>query len=245
MFAVVKHDQRPGAVRQRVGEHVDEFALGLFAHTGGPRDSGSDKIRVSDGCELDHPHASGMSRDSAAGYLDGQAGLAHAGGAGQGDQALVLEKRAESCEGFLPADEACQRVWQVGRGGAVEDERGVVPEDLTLELPQLWRRVQSELVAKQPPHPLVGAQRVRLPPRPVQGEHEKPPEPLAQGMGVGQLAELAGRLAMPAQGQVEFELLLDGRDPQFVKAGAFPPDFYRFPTTRRDGGAIATKGGTQ
>jgi len=92
-----------------------------------------------------------------------------------------------------------------------------VVEDPPLELPQLVARLESEIVDEQLPALPVDGQRICLPPRSIEREHELGPGPLAQRMGRDDWFELRDRLPVPAELELAVDPLLDRRQPQLLE----------------------------
>src|SRR5204862_477628 len=75
------------------------------------------------------------------------------------------------------------------RGGS-EIEGRIVAEDATLEIPERGAGLESEVVGEHPPHGAVYLQRLRLPARPVEGEHELTAKARPERMADGQREHL-------------------------------------------------------
>ena len=97
-------------------------------------------------------------------------------------------------------------------------ERRVVREDRLLELLQLLARLQPELFVEQPPKRLEALERVGLPPRPVQGEHQLAVQPLAVRVLGDERLEVGDELIVPAEREVGLDALLEGDHPQLLQA---------------------------
>ena len=91
-----------------------------------------------------------------------------------------------------------------------------------LELPQLGARLDPELVERGP-RVAVRLQRLRLPARAVQREHQLAAQPLAMRMLRDQRLQLADELGVPAQRQVGLDPLLERRQPQLLEPAALDP----------------------
>jgi hypothetical protein len=91
-------------------------------------------------------------------------------------------------------------------------------ENRCFEVAQLAARLQPELVPESGARPLVGAQRVGLTTRAIQGQHEQPPQPLTERMLGHSGFPRADRFPVPAAGDLRFEPELDGDGPQLVEA---------------------------
>ena len=62
-------------------------------------------------------------------------------------------------------------------------------------------------------------QRLRLPPAPVQRQHQLPAEPLPERVRPDQLRQLAGRLGRPAEFEQDLNVLLGGGQPLLAEPG--------------------------
>ena len=91
-------------------------------------------------------------------------------------------------------------------------------EDRLLELLLLLARLQPELFVEQPPKRLEALERVGLPPRPVQGEHQLAVQPLAVRVLGDERLELGDELIVPAEREVGLDALLERDEPQLLQA---------------------------
>ena len=98
-------------------------------------------------------------------------------------------------------------------------QRRVVAQDRLLELAQLDRRLDPELLHERPSRGLVGGERVRLPARPVQRQHQLAAQPLPVGVLAHQPLEIANHLRLPAERQLRLDPPLDRADVQLFQAG--------------------------
>ena len=83
---------------------------------------------------------------------------------------------------------------------------------------QLRRRFETELVAQQAPEIVIHPQGLDRAARPRQRGHEQRPGPLAQGLLVGQRAELGDESVGDARGQSPLGAPLHGPDAQLFEA---------------------------
>ena len=102
---------------------------------------------------------------------------------------------------------------RLGRG-----ERRVLVEDLTLEPPQVLARLEAELLRERAAALLVGLQRLRLPTRAVEGEHELAPGPFAQRVLADERLELDDELLVASELEIGFDPLLLGGEAELVEA---------------------------
>ena len=145
---------------------------------------------------------------------------ARSGRAGEGARATVRRSAAPRA-GVPSARSAVTPTAGDGRAattGSGRGEVGIVVEDRRLQLGQLGRRVEAELVGEHGPGAGVHAQRVGLAPAAVEGDHQAAGEPLAQRVLVGRALELADRLAVPAEGEEGVEAGLQRLQAQLVPA---------------------------
>ena len=91
-------------------------------------------------------------------------------------------------------------------------------EDRRLQLGQLGRRIEAELLGEHGARSRVHAQRIGLAAAAVQGDHQAAGEPLAQRVLVGRALQLADRLAVAAEGEEGVEARLQGFQAQLVPA---------------------------
>ena len=91
-----------------------------------------------------------------------------------------------------------------------------------LEALQRRRGLDAELVGEQPAELAVDLQRVRLAARAVQRQHQPGAQPLPQRVGSGQLLQLADQLAVPAEGQVGVDPVLQGGQPLLLQPDDVP-----------------------
>jgi hypothetical protein len=81
-------------------------------------------------------------------------------------------------------------------------ERRIVVEDGSLEALELIGRLEPKLLVQQPPPGPVDLERRRLAAAAVQGEHQLPPEALAQRLLRDEALELGDQLGVAAEGQI-------------------------------------------
>ena len=106
--------------------------------------------------------------------LDGEPRLPRAAGPGQRQHPRVAAQRVgDLLELALPADERADRHGDVALGQRPPRERLVLAQDRLLEVPQLGARLEPELVEERLARLPVGLERVRLPSRAVEREHEE------------------------------------------------------------------------
>ena len=96
-------------------------------------------------------------------------------------------------------------------------ERAILHQDRPLEQPQRGGRLDPELLDERLPSLPIDGQRVGLPARPVEREHQLLAEPLAEGMGSDELLQLADELRMSAQREVRVDPPFDRREPDLLE----------------------------
>jgi hypothetical protein len=100
----------------------------------------------------------------------------------------------------------------------IGQERGVLVQDEALQLLQLRRRLEAELVGQVGARLLVGAQRLRLPAAAVEGEHVLGAEAFADRVLLAEHFQLGDELGVVAEDQLGFDACLDGAQPQLLEA---------------------------
>ena len=156
------------------------------------------------------------------GDLGGQPRLARAAGADQRDQPVPLQRLPHPGHLVLAADEAGELRPQVGAGGHGGRRRGrracLTAQHSEVHGLDLRARVDAEVVGETGPQPLVGGQRVGLPPGGGQRPHQQPGELLVQRV----LRDERLKLGCPGGGPAGVDLPgEEGRrrlEPQLLKA---------------------------
>ena len=92
-------------------------------------------------------------------------------------------------------------------------------EDGSLEVADAGAWFDAQVFAEQAAESLVGAQRIRLPPGSIEGQHQLRPQLLAVGVLGDQPLELAAQRGVAAEGEVGFDAILGGRQPELVELG--------------------------
>ena len=96
---------------------------------------------------------------------------------------------------------------------AAQLELRVLPEDRAVELLQAAAGVDAELVHEHSPGVVVGLERLGLPTRAIERQHQLPPEALAQGVRVDQALEVADELRVGACVELRLDPLLEHGEP--------------------------------
>jgi hypothetical protein len=102
------------------------------------------------------------------------------------------------------------------------EPRGVL-EDLAFQAAELGIGLQPQLLGQLPASVLVDAQRVRLPARAVQGEHELAAQVLAVRVARHQRLQLPGERGMTAEREIGVDALLQRGHAQLVEPGDLGP----------------------
>ena len=103
------------------------------------------------------------------------------------------ERRSEARPGS--ASTVCPRV------GGGEIERGILVENRALELPERERRLDAERLHERAPRIAIRRERVRLPSRAVESEHELGAEALPERVPADQQLELGDELGIARRGR--------------------------------------------
>ena len=104
-----------------------------------------------------------------------------------------------------------------GRPRRVDIQRWVLLEDRPLQLLERRARIYPELVHECPTRILVGVQRLRLPARPVERGHHRPPQALAKRVLDDQCLELSNQLVVAPERKVGVDPELYCREPDLVE----------------------------
>ena len=220
LLAVVEDEQqvRPAQVidHRDVRARVDVERLG---------DRGQDRCRVP--CSLEANEACPVGSVDDGGDLDGETGLADAGGTDQRHQALLRRALAHRSQVGVAAGH------RRGESRKVTDDDGVHvvrSDDPVPSRTGSWSRTWCSRARSAGPgsspscsasavaHAGVGAQRVGLAAAAVEGGDERGPQPLAQGVTVDQGFELGDDLAAAAEIEPRRELVLDETEPGLFEA---------------------------
>ncbi len=161
-------------------------------------------------------------RREAPGELERKPGLPDAADSGQRDQPGILppEEVGESGKLALAAEEWSRRSRQpplCRRPGLRSVQRRVVSEDRPFELPERIARLDPELVDQRPSRPLVDGERVRLPSRAIEREHQLSAKPLPKRVLGDQALELGDELAMAAEPEIGVDPILECRDSKLLE----------------------------
>ena len=177
-------------------------------------------LRLGHGRQRREPRPVGELAGHGACHLEREARLARAARAGEGQQAHAgaEDQRPDLLELPAAADERGQRRGQLGPAvGAGVIEPGVVDEDPPLQRAELLARFEAELVDECGARVVVGRERVGLPARPVERQHQLSGEALAQRVGPDGRRDLPGELGVPAGGEVVREASLERGQAQLLE----------------------------
>ena len=105
-------------------------------------------------------------------------------------------------------------------GGPRAEQRGILVEDLHLELAHHRARIHAELVEQPLAQVAQHAQRIRLSARAVERDGKTHAGALAQRVGGDELGQLVDRAVVEAEGQLGLYPVLDGAEPPLLEAGS-------------------------
>ena len=103
------------------------------------------------------------------------------------------------------------------RNRASRRERLVLAQNCGLEVTQVLAGLQAQLLLEHPATRLVRVQRVRLPARAVEREHQLAAKSLAVGMLGDQRLELRHECGITAEDEVGVDPLLERSEPQLLQ----------------------------
>ncbi len=149
--------------------------------------------------------------------LDREPALPHAGRAVQRDEAVLVHKGRDLVELFLAADKRRRRSREISAAPALDGNGGdcrVVREDRLLDPPQVRPRLEPQLVAEDAPCLLERLQRVGLAAAAIEGDHQLPPQALAERVVRERRPDCRRELAVLSERERHFELLLERVDAQ-------------------------------
>ncbi len=223
MLAVVEHEEQgPG------GQHVDDGLLQrplgatLQVEAGGDRSDGL--LVPADGSELDPPHALGPGSGELVEELLHQAGLADASGPDHGDEAGVGDQPSDALALVLAPHQRRRFPRHHDRTlgdrcGHGRRQVGAFGEDVALQLADLGRGRETQLVAQDVAQAGRAQQGLAGPAAAVEGEHELSPEVLPEGMLRDEGVEPTDDIGVQAAGQSGVDGHLVGDDAELVEAG--------------------------
>ena len=186
-----------------------------------------DEYRVGDAAELDQHGACGPAFGNA-GHLERQARLPRSGGTSQRQQPhlLAAQKRPDLPQLTRPPHEGRRATLQaglrlrcaVGRGlGGDVIERRILVEDRAFELPERERRLDAERLDERAPRIAIRRERVRLPSRAVEGDHQLGAEALPERVLADQQLQFADELGTRAKREIRLDPLLEGFEPKLLE----------------------------
>ena len=91
-------------------------------------------------------------------------------------------------------------------------------EDRSLQLLELFARLQAEVVDERPSCLLVGLQRVDLPARAVERQHQLGPQPFAQRLARDERGELTDEIGVAAEREISLDPLLERSEAALLEA---------------------------
>ena len=108
-------------------------------------------------------------------------------------------------------------------GLARRRELRILPQDPSLQLLQLRRRVEPELVGEREPRRAVDLERLGLPAAAIERKHQLAAQPLAERVGGDERLQLADERGVAAERELGVDPLLEGDDAQLVEPGGLEP----------------------
>jgi hypothetical protein len=93
----------------------------------------------------------------------------------------------------------------------------VLAQNRSLELAKCRSRLEAELFRQMLARCAVDVERLRLPPRSIERQHQLRGQPLAERLGTGEQLELADQLAVSAERKVGLDPLLERLKTQFLQ----------------------------
>ena len=171
--------------------------------------------------ELDEPHAVGKGAGQIGGRLDREPRLPHPAGPGDGDEPLAVaaQQAHEAVAVLLAAEQRRRRHRQPHRR---RDRRGrgellVLVQDRAVKRLQLGARVDPELVHERRARRCVRVERLRLPARAVEREHQLAAQALPQRLLANERLELADELGAAAALEVGVDPRLERGEPELLE----------------------------
>lgn len=225
VLAVVQQQQDPALV-QPTADVGRGIGVGPDVEADSPRDGGRDRRAVGQLSEADQPAAVTVGAGQFACERQRDGGLARTSRTGDRDDAVYRERLAELKQLGLASDQRVQGGSDVAAGrlrGCRRRERGVVGQDLALQLPERGRRRETEALVEHAVAVLVDLQRLRGATAAVQREHQLAAEPLPQWMRGKQRLRLADDLLVATCGQTLLQQLLQRVRVQLQQPGALGP----------------------
>ena len=119
-----------------------------------------------------------------------------------------------------PTDQRCRRGRQPSARanlGWLDRQARVLPEDRRFELAQLRARLEAELLHEDTARVAIRLERVCLPPRAVEREHQLPPRALTRGMLANESLELRNELGVAAQREPCLDVVFDCREARLLE----------------------------
>ena len=222
VLAVVEHDQEL-AVADQLGQPA------RIREREGRGDGLPDSCGIADGGQFHQAAPERHSRGHGARHVEREAGLAHPARTHQRHEPRVGEELLEVAALVVASHqrgERCRdrRVRLGGRSrGARDDrwrvERPVLVQDRGLQLAEFVTGLQPEFLTEKLTAILEHAERVGLPARAVQRDHQQPAESLTQRIRRDELLQLRDGLLVATEPELDVEPLLDHGETEFGQAG--------------------------
>ena len=209
-----------------VGERLGSGPLGQLRNPQGGGHSGPDQLGIGDLGQRHEPGAVREGLQQGGGDLHGQAGLARPGRPGHTDQAAGVQQPLELGELAAAADEAGALgrevvLWPWWRCWVGHLQDWVLEQDLLLAPAQPAARLDAQLLVQDLAGAVEGLEGIGLAARAVQRQHQLAPQPLPVGVVGQQRLQLGDQPAVPTEGQVGLDAVLQRGQAQRLQAGPF------------------------
>ena len=229
MLAVVEDEQHL-AIPQRL--HQLQLSGGI-TNSQGQADRSHQTVGIADVRELDQPDPVRTTSDQASRLLDSQAGLTHSTNPDERHQAVIGEQPSQLGQLLVPTHERTQVAGQVVARHSIRGDCGdrscviewgapaqfrLLQEDSLLQSRDGRAGLYSQLFAEQAAEALKRSERVTLPVRTVQGEHERRPQTLLEWQLCNRCLCVGHDAGVITQLEAEVKPVLHSRGAQPVQA---------------------------
>ena len=198
----------------------------LFLHPERVCDRPRDEPRLGDAAQLDEHRVCPLPIET--GRLERQARLARSGCTRQREEPHVLptQESPELAKLTRPPHEGRRATFRGRLGspstvcprvGGGEIERGILVENRALELPERERGFDAERLHERASRIAIRRERVRLPSRAIESEHELGAEALTEWVPAHQQLELGDELGIAAEGEIHLDPFLEGLEPKLLE----------------------------
>ncbi len=167
--------------------------------------------------KVDEEYAVGRLANGSARGFEGQPRLPDAAHAAERHEAARLQKPIDVGELALAADEAGDRGGKIVAFLRRSGRRDLMTQDRLLEALQLLAGLEAELLVEDPACASVRGERIGLAFRPIQGEHQLPPQPFAVRVLADQAFQLIDQRGILAERKVGLNSILERRQPKILQ----------------------------